>query len=386
MNDSPDELGPQGLGSDELALRRLLHEAVQDVEPRDGTLDHLRRAVPARRARKRQAAVGMAAAALFLGTAVPALVHVSNSTGSADPSPVGHGAAAQGGAGEGKGEDGGQGEGGGTDGGAGKGGTDGGRPADPDKGGSGGSGSGGGGGSSDTGGSGAPECTADQLSATGSLGAPDSMGAVYGTFRVTNNGDGSCTVSGPGTVTPLAQGAADPGRIGVASHVAGDAAGGLPDPSLEAGRLVLLPGAAYEVRFGWVPSEACPTGNGSGGGDGGSGDGGTDGGSGDGGTDGGSGDGGTDGGSTDGGTTPTPTPTPTDATTTSSGSGGTTTDGAAATSGDTGMSTQLVTQDWTSSGSVIVAYAAEPGAPGASVTIGDACAGTVYRTGLLSGS
>ena len=89
-SDVPDpqgaaDFGPDGpgLGSDELALRRLLHQAVQEIEPVDGTLEHLRRAVPARRARKRQAVVGMAAAALFIGTAVPALVHVSNSSGSA---------------------------------------------------------------------------------------------------------------------------------------------------------------------------------------------------------------------------------------------------------------------------------------------------------------
>ncbi|MEU2881273.1 hypothetical protein ABZ651_34915, partial [Streptomyces sp. NPDC007070] len=52
---SPDGQGPDGLDSDELDLRRMLHRAVEDVEPRDGALDHLRRAVPARRARKRQA-------------------------------------------------------------------------------------------------------------------------------------------------------------------------------------------------------------------------------------------------------------------------------------------------------------------------------------------
>lgn len=43
--DSPDPL--DSLGGDELALRRLLHEAVEEIEPKSGTLDHLRRAVPA---------------------------------------------------------------------------------------------------------------------------------------------------------------------------------------------------------------------------------------------------------------------------------------------------------------------------------------------------
>ena len=58
VNHHLDDPGPDGLDSDELALRRMLHHAVQQMEPRDGTLDHLRRAVPARRARKRQATVG----------------------------------------------------------------------------------------------------------------------------------------------------------------------------------------------------------------------------------------------------------------------------------------------------------------------------------------
>ncbi|MGM7444416.1 hypothetical protein ACPW7O_23800, partial [Streptomyces tunisiensis] len=103
VNDGRDEQSPDGLASDELHLRTLLHQAVQDVEPSDGTLDYLRRAVPARRARKRQALVGAAAAALFLGTAVPALVHVSTASGpDANPSAVGHASQAQGGTGQGK--------------------------------------------------------------------------------------------------------------------------------------------------------------------------------------------------------------------------------------------------------------------------------------------
>ncbi|MER5910951.1 hypothetical protein ABT124_10700 [Streptomyces sp. NPDC001982] len=35
----PDEKGPEGLDSDELALRRMLQSAVEDIEPSDGTLD-----------------------------------------------------------------------------------------------------------------------------------------------------------------------------------------------------------------------------------------------------------------------------------------------------------------------------------------------------------
>ncbi|MCZ0980185.1 hypothetical protein O1L60_17650 [Streptomyces diastatochromogenes] len=49
-----------GDGDDELALRRLFQDAVSGLEPSHGSLEHLRRAVPARRARKRQALVGAA--------------------------------------------------------------------------------------------------------------------------------------------------------------------------------------------------------------------------------------------------------------------------------------------------------------------------------------
>ncbi|MFI9151079.1 hypothetical protein [Streptomyces sp. NPDC053367] len=371
VNDSPDERSPEGLGSDELALRRLLHEAVEDVEPRDGTLDHLRRAVPARRARKRQAAVGMAAAALFLGTAIPALVHVTGSTGpNADPSIAGHGSAAQGGTSEGKGENGGRSEGGTGGGGTGGGDHGGAEPEDHDTGDTKGTGSGG---TTDpSGGASAVDdaCTAEQLSVSGSFGAPDSMGAVYGSFRVTNVSAEGCTVVGSGEVTPYPLGTTDPARIGLARHVAGDAALSLPDPSLERHEVVLVPGAAYEVKFAWVPSETCPT-------DGGTGTGGTGTGGGDsGGTTGGGGDTGTTtGGGETGGATPTPTPTPSDGTTGTS-------DGTE-TGGDTGMTTQLVTEDGSADGGVNVTYTTELGAPSTSVSVLPACAGTVYRTGMI---
>ncbi|WP_424854506.1 hypothetical protein [Streptomyces sp. SAI-170] len=370
MNDSPDERSPEGLGSDELALRRLLHDAVQDVEPRDGTLDHLRRAVPARRARKRQAAVGMAAAALFLGTAIPALVHVTGTTGpNADPSIAGHGSAAQGGTSQGKGENGGRTAGGTEQGGTSGGGQGGDKPADPDKGDSEGTGTGGT--TNPSGGASAGEaaCTAEQLSVSGSTGAPDSMGAVYGSFRVTNVSADGCTIVGSGEVTPYPLGTTDPARISLARHVAGDAAVGLPDPSLERHEVVLVPGAAYEVKFAWVPSDTCST-------DGGTGSGGTGtGGSDSGGTSGGD-TGGTTGGGETGGATPTPTPTPTDATTG-------TTDGGTETGEDTGMTTQLVTEDGSADSGVTVTYTSELGAPSASLSVLPACAGTVYRTGMI---
>ncbi|MBG0853574.1 hypothetical protein I2W78_17410 [Streptomyces spinoverrucosus] len=352
MNHGLDDQSSEGLDSDELALRRMLHQAVQDIEPRDGTLDHLRRAVPARRARKRQAAVGMAAAALFVCTAVPALVHVSSSTGpDANPSIAGHGAQAQGGASEGLSTDGT----GATSGGSGGQAEDKGKgsPAEAEQ------------GTGATPSSGVvddttddvypsatsavaePVCTAAQLgSATATAAVPDAAGAVYGTFRITNVSTASCTVGGAGTVTPLAQGAADATKISVAAHTTGDAAAGLPDPALEVPQLVLQPGAAYEVRFAWVPSETCPT------------------------------DAGGDSGGETGG--PSPDPSPTENT-------GTTTEGSS-TGGDTGTSTQLMTEEGTKDGSVVVSYTAEAGAPTVSATVSNACAGTVYRTGVLSTS
>ncbi|MFD7698822.1 hypothetical protein [Streptomyces caelestis] len=347
VNDGLDGQSSEGLDADELALRTLLREAVREVEPGDGTLDYLRRAVPARRARKRQALVGMAAAALFLGTAVPALVHVSGVTGSdADPSAVGHAAQAQGGTGQGKDPGGGESTAGGSshqvegtdkddrkdekeDGastGSGTGATEG---ADP----------------SSSAVVGTPACTAAQLGpATASSAAPDSTGAVYGSFRVVNVSTASCTVEAAGSVNAIPQGAADTAKVGSARHVAGDAAAGLPDPSLEAAQLVLKPGAAYEVRFAWVPSETCTApGDSTGGGTGG----------------------------------PSPDPTPTDVPTTTAG---------ASTGTDGGTVAQLVREDGAGDGSVAVTYTPPTGSGPATTTVGNACAGTVYYTGLLTGA
>ncbi|PJM95649.1 hypothetical protein CG719_11220 [Streptomyces sp. CB01373] len=351
VNHSPDELGPDGLDSDELALRRMLHDAVQDVEPRDGTLDHLRRAVPARRARKRQAVVGMAAAALFVGTAIPALVHVSNTAASdANPAIAGQASQAQGDAGRGKGPDGGESAIGGSSGkAAGEGTKDrkddskGGPSSAADSGPTGGPDSP----AADPGGD-TPVCEASQLgSATATVDAPDSAGVVYGTFHVTNVSGGSCRVGGSGSVGTLAQGAADATRITVVAHTSGDAAAGLPDPSTEVTGLVLPSGSAYEVKFAWVPSQTCPT------------------------TGGGSGTGGSE----TGGPSSDPSPTQ-----------GVSTTGATTTGGDSGASTQMLLTDGTADGGVVVSHTPEAGSPSASVTVTNACAGTIYRTGVLPAS
>jgi hypothetical protein len=344
VNHGPDDQSSDGLDSDELALRRMLHQAVQTVEPRDGTLDHLRQAVPVRRARKRQAAVGMAAAALFIGTAVPALLHVSNSIGSdVNPSVAGQASQAQGGAGQGKGADGRESTAGGNSGKSedkGKGSSKG---DGKDTGTGPGAGSSAGTGPAATSAAGASVCTAEQLgSPTQSVDAPDAANTVYGTFRVVNISTAPCTVGGPGTVSTLAQGAADATKIAAQRHVSGDVAAGLPDPSTEVTSLLLKPGAAYEVKFAWVPSASCPATGSNGGGDGGS----------------------------------TPSPTPTDETGSSAGS--------ASTGTDSGVTTQMVTEDGTQDGSVTVSHTTAAGSPTVSAQVSNACAGTVYFTGVLA--
>ncbi|MGW1159163.1 hypothetical protein ACWD5Q_11560 [Streptomyces sp. NPDC002513] len=333
-----DGLAAEGLGPDEQALRRILHQAVDDIEPSDGTLEHLRRAVPARRARKRQALVGMAAAALFVGTAIPALVHVSHATSDPDPSIAGQASQAQQGTAQNKNPDGGVGSGSVGSSGTVKNGDQGGQKSPENKGKDVTGGATGGAGPTASAQS-TPVCTAAQLGgATATAGAPDSSGTVYGAFRIANVSATSCTVSGGGSVTPAPQGAADPAKISVVDHVAGDAATGLPAPSGEAGSLVLKPGAAYEVKFAWVPSETCPT------------------------TGGGTGE-------------PSPDPSPSEST-------GTITD---TTSGGGGTAPQLMTEDGVADGSVVVSYTPVTGS-GTATTISDACAGTVYRTGMLPAS
>jgi hypothetical protein len=186
----------------------------------------------------------------------------------------------------------------------------------------------------------APSCRADQLGVTSAhSGSPDAEGKVYGTFRISNVSGRDCAVNGSGSIAFQASGAADPGKISVVSHHAGDAAGGLPDPSQESPSLLLKPDTAYEVKFAWVPSETCPTAN----------------------------------------TSPTPTTPATD--------GGTGTTGSTGTDGTTGEQPQLVAEDGgVLDGSVAVTHTAESGGPSASTTIPNACAGTIYRTGVLDAS
>lgn len=339
-----------GADLDEVALRRMLRGAVRNIEPTDGTLDHLQRAVPVRRAKRRQAVVGLAAAALLIGTAVPTFVHVANSDGSntANPAIAGHGEQAQGGNGSDTGsQPGDKNSGGNADGQA-----DGGRsqptstssPSGSRGQGADGNLSGGGAGPTNPAMASMPICDQEQLGvASAETGAAGADGTVYGTFRIANVSGTDCSVSSSGSVGFQAIGAADPARIAVVQHTAGDAAAGLPDPSQEQEAVLLKPSMAYEVKFAWVPKDTCPTVGSS------------------------------------------PSPSPTDD---AGGASGATAAGTGAGSGD--GTAETVTQSGsedgggTQDGSVAVMHTPEAGAPVAETKIANACAGTIYRTGVLA--
>ncbi|MEU8703048.1 hypothetical protein AB0C61_36425 [Streptomyces sp. NPDC048680] len=342
-----------GADVDEDALRRMMRGAVQGLEPRDGSLDHLYRAVPARRARRRQALVGAAAAALLIGTAIPAFVHVANSEGSntASPAIAGHGEQAQGGSGEQPGPGS-----GGANGGGGSEGQDDAGDGVPDTSASPSASSGQGvagtvaGGSADpraSAAAGMPTCSPDQLGvASASTGAAGADGTVYGTFRIANVSGKNCSVSSGGTVGFQAMGAADPARIVVVRHTQGDAASGLPDPAQEEATVLLKPEMAYEVQFAWVPGDTCPT------------------------------------------TGSSPSPSPTEGADGSAGGLSGSSSGSGTGDTETGTETQFGSEDGpvTVQGSVSVQHTPEPGAPVAETKIANACAGTIYRTGALEPS
>ncbi|MBC9714586.1 hypothetical protein H9Y04_18680 [Streptomyces sp. TRM66268-LWL] len=318
----------------------MMRGAVQDIAPSGDALDHLRRAVPARRARKRQALVGMAAAALLIGTAVPAVFHVATSPASDDQFSSANDSSDVPGEGSDEGpgsESGGGGTPSGKDGDKDKG-KDG--EKDKDKGEEGETATDGATvGTSPSGDviAGAPVCDASMLTdASATTGAPQSDGKVYGSFKVANQSGAECTLGGSGSVTFAAQGAAQDSKITVVEHTAGDPAAGLPAPSAEPTAILLKPGESYEVQFAWVPSGSCPT------------------------------------------TNPSPDPSPTENNADTGGTGDTAT--------GEGMQTQLVTAEETADGSVSITHTAQPGAPAADATIPNACEGTIYKTEAMPAS
>ncbi|MBQ0985457.1 hypothetical protein KBZ10_13220 [Streptomyces sp. F63] len=338
-----DSTGAPGPAMDEEALRRLLRTVVEDIEPSRDSLEHLRHAVPARRARKRQALVGAAAAVLLAGTAVPGLLRVAD-PGTAAEDQRANAASSQ------RTQGGADGTGGESEGGAaaerkpGKAAEKDGGKAAGENGKSRGEQQPGGGtagaGASPTEGMAAssPSCERTQLgNGTALSGEPDAESKIYGSFRLVNVSDTTCTVSGPGLVTAVPQGAAD--DVQVVDHTLGDAATGLPDPAANVQKLILEPGKAFEIRFAWVPAGGAAGG------------------------------------------CPTPGTSPEPETSGSPGGGeGTTSDG-----GDQTMGSPTA-EEPPSSGSVVLTHTPESGEPAAaSVTIANVCAGTVYRTGVIAG-
>ncbi|MBY8877504.1 hypothetical protein [Actinacidiphila acidipaludis] len=338
---SEEPLG--GESAEEAALRVLMRDAVQGLHGSPAALDHLRQAIPVRRQRRRQALVGAAAALLLMGAAVPALIRAAGTTNGSSTtaasvsashtgSPETDGHTSPGGADDPSGHAP-----------PGPGGdpsaqhpTAGGTPtAEP----------------TTAGGTGGPvpDCSSAQLGQGASgADAPDAGGRVYGWFRVANVSDTACTVPSGGVVQALAQGSADPSRIQVVSHTAGDAASGLPAPDT-AGPLLLKPGEDYEVAFAWVPD--------------------------------GSGPGGCPVPSTP---PPSPTATPTATGTAGSGTDAGSTDANGAPAGTGGSSAAGDTPAAPASGSVSLNHTPAAGAPVVTgPVIKDACAGTVYTTAPL---
>ncbi len=343
--------GASGSGAsgplDEQALRQLLRGAVDELEPSTDALEQLRRAVPARRTRRRQALVGVAAAVILGGTALPALLHVAG-TGTTTEERHANTASAQNSqqeADEGLGD--GVAEGGrarpdsppvGKDRQADEGrrpegnkpdneikpsGSPGGSIPDP----------------ANTFAAISPTCDRDQLGkGTGTVGAADKDGRVYGAFRVVNISRSVCTVAGPGTVAASARGSADSARVSVVDHTPGDAATGLPNPTAEPSEVILQPGQAYEVQFAWIPAP----------------------------------DGGRSGCTkSTGGATPSP--------------GGSAAPPAAGASAAENRPTAADPGPPPPPASVVLSHTPDVGEPAiADTKIGDACAGTVYRTGPLA--
>ncbi|MDJ1131865.1 DUF4232 domain-containing protein [Streptomyces iconiensis] len=252
---APDE----PLAAEEEAIRRLLRDSVRDLEPSEDSLDHLRRAVPARKTHRRQALVGAVAAALVAVVGVPTLLYGGVVPGIGDDkhpltasSSQGQTHGPDGGTGEHDGESGdktgkdGKGEGKDKDG-KGKG------SAEPSPSGGPGNGSAD---PSETLTASAPTCGRDQLGeGSAQTGEPDGQGKVYGSFRVTNTSGDACTVEGEGMVGANVQGGSERARVAIMDHTPGDPAPGLGDPAAASDELVLRPGASYLVKFAWVPKD-----------------------------------------------------------------------------------------------------------------------------------
>ncbi|WP_236573850.1 hypothetical protein [Streptomyces sp. GS7] len=331
----------------------MLRSRVADLEPAPDALEELRRAVPARRQRRRHALVGAVAVLLLGGTAIPAMVRVADfgdgsgdrSTNTASSRRADHDTAGTRGEGPAQAS-------------ARPTGSDGRRP--------------GSGRTAATGDQGAvtpgtgeaagvgtpapdttmdvtsPACGRDQLGrGTSTVGPADSAGRVYGAFRVVNTSGTACSVQGGGTVELTPQGSTKSDKVHLVDHTTGDDATGLPDPATTPDQLVLKPGQAYEVKFAWIPAA---------------------------------------GGGKTGCVTPRPSPTP------DPSKGPAASPGAAAPAPDGAGGGQVGSGESSgdkgpAAGGVLLSHTPESGEPvAADAKIADACAGTVYRTAPLAAS
>lgn len=253
---------PEPSSGEEQAVRALLHRAVAEVQPAPDALARIRRAVPARRARYRQAWTGAAVIVALTAVAVPTLNGlgalqlsdgsapgaaaqagteaarsgggaVQRSTGPAVPVPVpGDGSASPVGASAAP--------------------TAAGQSASPSSSASGPSAPAGATAPPST----APACARTDLGgATVTTGQADATGRVYGAFTVTNVSGHPCLLGDPGTLGAMVSGG---GAVQVVPHTAGDPAPNLPPPAPDSPRL-LAAGANYRMVFAWVPDAVCPS-------------------------------------------------------------------------------------------------------------------------------
>ncbi|MDH6132719.1 hypothetical protein P3T37_002105 [Kitasatospora sp. MAA4] len=247
------------VSAEEQALRALLHRAVDGLQPAPDALPRIRRAVPVRRVRRRQAWTSAALAAAVLAVAVPTLQSLG-ALQLSDGSAAGSGTA---------------------------------RPTEesgspgpaskrwhplpglprtglPDEDDATAASSvspsagitdltGAAGGPAGTGAA-APDCGSTDLGHGSALvGTPDAAGRRYGFFTVSNVSGRACLLTDPGTLT--VGGAAGP--VTVVLHTPGDPAAALPDPATLPSRLLLAVAGSYQLSFAWVPNTLCPVGGGS---------------------------------------------------------------------------------------------------------------------------
>ncbi|MFD5461431.1 hypothetical protein ACFWIQ_01205 [Kitasatospora sp. NPDC127059] len=247
------------LSAEERALRRLMHHAVDGIQPGVGALPRIRQAVPRRRAARRGAWTGAAALALAVAIALPVLhegdhLGLSGGPGSADADGAtlaAPGGSAVGGGTTGTGTH--PGPGGQSSGPATASGTASPSPgADTTRPGA----------ATPTGATGTadggivPLCTRTDLGQGASqLGPADSQGRIYGSFTVYNVSGHSCRLGGPGAVAVTGVNGTDRNRVRTADHTPGDPAVSLP--AMDAEPPVLAPQTGYRVPFAWIPDQGC---------------------------------------------------------------------------------------------------------------------------------